>query len=72
MLSIGCRPTLNNGTDRSIEVHIFHFNADIYNQPMRISFVQRTRPELKFDTIEELIAQLRKDEEEIGRIFACI
>lgn len=61
MLSIGYRPTLNNGTDRSIEVHIFDFNEDIYNQPMRISFVRRTRSELKFNSIEELVEQLHKD-----------
>ena len=36
MLSIGYRPTLENGPDRSIEVHIFRFDADIYQQPMRL------------------------------------
>lgn len=71
MLSIGYRPTLNNGLDRSIEVHIFHFDADIYNQPISISFVRRTRPELKFDSIEELIEQLHKDEAEITAILSC-
>ena len=70
MLSIGYRPTLENGTDRSIEVHIFQFDADIYRQPMRISFVRRTRSELKFDSIEELIAQLHRDEVEIKSILS--
>ena len=70
MLSIGYRPTLNNGIDRSIEVHIFNFDADIYDQPMRLSFVRRTRPELKFDSIDELIAQLHKDETEITAILS--
>lgn len=70
MLSIGYRPTLNNGTDRSIEVHIFDFNEDIYNQPMRISFVRRTRSELKFDSIEELVEQLRKDAIEVTAILS--
>lgn len=70
MLSIGYRPTLNNGLNRSIEVHIFHFNADIYNRPIRISFVCRTRSELKFESIEALVRQLRKDEEEITAILA--
>ena len=70
MLSIGYRPTLNNGIDRSIEVHIFNFDADIYDQPMRLSFVHRTRPELKFDSIDELIAQLHKDEAEITAILS--
>lgn len=70
MLSIGYRPTLENGPDRSIEVHIFRFDADIYQQPMRLSFVRRTRPELKFDSIEELIAQLHRDEVEIKSILS--
>lgn len=70
MLSIGRRPTVNNGSDRSIEVHIFHFDADVYNQPMRLSFVRRTRPELKFDSLEALVAQLHKDAEEITAILS--
>lgn len=70
MLSIGYRPTLNNGSNRSIEVHIFHFKEDIYGQPMRISFVRRTRSELKFDTTDELIARLHQDEAEIKAILS--
>lgn len=72
MLSIGYRPTLNNGADRSIEVHIFHFNEDIYGQPMRLSFVRRTRSELKFDTTDELIARLHQDEAEIKAILSAV
>lgn len=72
MLSIGYRPTLNNGSNRSIEVHIFHFKEDIYGQPMRISFVRRTRSELKFDTTDELIARLHQDEAEIKAILSSV
>lgn len=61
MLNIGHRPTINNGTDRTIEVHILHFHSDIYNRFIRLSFVQRIRPEMKFDGIERLIEQLHKD-----------
>ncbi|KAA6350477.1 Riboflavin biosynthesis protein RibF [termite gut metagenome] len=61
MLNIGQRPTLNNGTHRSIEVHILHFHSDIYHCPIRISFVQRIRSEKKFNSIEQLTAQLYKD-----------
>lgn len=70
MLSIGCRPTLNNGDDRSIEVHIFHFDSDIYDQPVRVSFVRYIRPEKKFDTLDALIDQLHQDEIEVKAIFA--
>lgn len=64
MLNIGHRPTLDNGA-KSIEVNILHFNADIYGEAICLSFVQYLRPELKFDTIDELVAQLRKDEEAV-------
>lgn len=70
MLSIGRRPTVNNGLDRSIEVHIFDFDADVYGRPMRLSFVRRTRSEQKFASLEELVAQLRKDKAEIAAILS--
>lgn len=70
MLSIGYRPTIGNGTDRSVEVNIFHFNSNIYNQPMRITFVRYMRPELKFDTIEELVARIHQDEVDIKAILS--
>ena len=63
MLNIGHRPTINNGTDLSIEVHILDFEGDIYNQPMRIEFVDFLRPEAKFQSVDELILQIQKDKE---------
>ena len=61
MLNIGCRPTLANGDNTTIEVHIFDFHTDIYQQPLRLSFVQRIREERKFASVEELAGQLRRD-----------
>ena len=69
MLSIGYRPTLNNGNDLSIEVHILDFQGDIYNQKMRLEFIEYLRPEVKFDSIDELIAQMHKDKEETIKVF---
>lgn len=69
MLSIGRRPTLENGTERSIETHIFDFDGDIYQAPMRITFVCRTRDELKFDSPEALRIRLQEDEKEIRKIL---
>ncbi len=63
MLNIGHRPTLNNGTDLSIEVHILDFEGDIYHQPMRIEFVDFLRPEAKFNSVDELTLQIQKDKE---------
>lgn len=61
MLNIGYRPTLDNGLSRSIEVHILHFNSDIYDSTIRLSFVQRIRSEMKFSGLDELVGQLNKD-----------
>ena len=69
MLNIGCRPTLNNGNDRSIEVYIFDFKEDIYNCPLRLSFVQRVRGEQKFASVDALKAQLQQDEAEIRELL---
>ena len=69
MLSIGYRPTINNGNDLSIEVHILDFQGDIYNQQMRIEFIEFLRPEIKFDSVDELIAQMHKDKEETIKVF---
>ena len=63
MLNIGYRPTLNNGTDLSIEVHILDFEGDIYHQPMRIEFIDFLRAEAKFQSTEELALQIQKDKE---------
>ena len=63
MLNIGHRPTINNGTDLSIEVHILDFEGDIYNQQVRIEFIGFLRPEIKFDSIDDLVLQIQKDKE---------
>jgi riboflavin kinase/FMN adenylyltransferase len=61
MMNIGRRPTMNDGRNRSIEVHLLHFHSDIYDCPVRISFVERIRSEMKFTGKEQLIEQLSKD-----------
>lgn len=68
MLNIGYRPTFN-GDEKSIEVHLFDFDGDIYAEDVRVEFVQRIRDEQKFDGKEALITQLKADEEKAkGRL----
>ena len=69
ILNIGHRPTLNNGTDLSIEVHILDFEGDIYHQKIRIEFIQFLRSEMKFDSIDELVLQIQKDKEEATKVI---
>ena len=63
MLNIGQRPTLDNGTDTSIEVHLFDFHGDLYGQLLTLSFIARLREERRFDSEAELTEQLRRDKE---------
>lgn len=60
VLSIGNRPTFDNG-ERSIEVHIFDFNQDIYNEKLTVSFKGFIRVEKKFNSKEELITAMDQD-----------
>lgn len=62
MLNIGTRPTFNKNADnRSIEVHIFDFTEDIYTREITLVFVDKIREEQRFNGIEELTEQLKKD-----------
>lgn len=68
MAYVGHRPTIN-GMNRNIEVNIFNFNEDIYNQAVRINFIAFIRGDQKFDSLDELTAQLGKDEIAVRHIF---
>ncbi len=69
MMSIGFRPTMNNGKDRSIEVHIFDFNDSIYGEEVRVEVVSFLRKEKHFPSITELIAALEQDKNNSLRIL---
>ena len=62
MLNIGYRPTIENGEERSIEVHIFDFHEDIYDQHIELSLIKFLRREVKFSSLDQLKSQLRADE----------
>ncbi len=60
MLYIGNRPTLEK-SEKVIEVNIFDFNEEIYGEHLKVDFVTQIRNDSKFETIDELKAQLEKD-----------
>jgi len=70
MLNIGYRPTFDKyGSRKSIEVHLFNFEEDIYHKEIYIHFVKRIREEKKFDGVEELVNQLEKDKKAAKHIL---
>jgi len=60
MMNIGYRPTIN-GTTRTIEVHYFNFDANLYDKEIRVKLLHRIRDEYKFESVEKLKEQLKKD-----------
>lgn len=58
--NIGYNPTFGEN-ELVVETHIFDFNKDIYGQPIRLNLLRYLRGEMKFNSIEELSAQIQKD-----------
>ena len=70
MLNIGCRPTFDNGR-RSVEVNLFDFNGDIYNERIRAYFVAFMRHERKFGTVDGFKNQLSHDERQAKELLSA-
>lgn len=68
MLNIGQRPTVG-GENKTIEVHIFDFNEDIYDSEISIEFIDHIRNEIRFDSLDALKHQLEEDEQAVR---ACL
>ena len=63
MCNIGCRPTVSSGNHRTIETHIFDFDEDIYGLDIKVTFLDKIRDEVKFESLNALRSQLEKDRE---------
>jgi riboflavin kinase/FMN adenylyltransferase len=58
--SLGTRPTVN-GTEPLLEVHVFDFSGDLYGRLIEVEFVAKLRDEVKFDTVDAMVAQMKVD-----------
>lgn len=67
--SIGLRPTIG-GTEPLLEVHFFDFDGDLYGRRLEVEFVAKLRDEFRFEGLEHLVAQMRRDEAEARAILA--
>jgi riboflavin kinase / FMN adenylyltransferase len=62
LLSLGSRPTFHKDGDIIPEFYIFDFDRDIYDKTMQVNLVERIRDEEKYNSVDELIIQMKKDE----------
>jgi len=63
LLSLGSRPTFHKDGDVIPEFYIFDFDRDIYDEILKVELVEKIREEEKFDSVDDLIIQMKKDEE---------
>ena len=68
MMNVGVNPTFN-GENVEIEVHIFDFNKDIYDSELEVFIIEKIRNEIKFNSQNELISQLKEDENLVRNIY---
>jgi len=68
MLSIGTNPTFE-GSEKTTEVYILNFDSYIYGQNLSVYFREFIHPEIKFESIEELIKKLDEDKQKTIEFF---
>jgi riboflavin kinase/FMN adenylyltransferase len=70
VVNIGVRPTIENETgERILELHLFDFDRQIYEEDIEVDFLAYLRPEQKFSGVEELRTQIQRDAEKARGIY---
>jgi len=69
MSNIGIRPTINDN-NFAVEVNIFGFDHEIYDECLTVYFVDRLRDEIRFNSLEELKQQIKTDGASVRRLLA--
>lgn len=67
--NVGTRPTVNNGTNVTVEAYLLDYSGDLYGQTLRLEYHRKLRGEIRFDSLEELKAQISQDIESTRNYF---
>ena len=65
--SLGFNPTFGD-TGCTLEIHLLDFEGDLYGKTLRVEFLERLRPEMRFDSLEALQAQIGRDVERVRQL----
>src|SRR2546423_1375244 len=69
VINLGVRPTIAAGkSERILEIHLFDFNQDVYGKDVEVRFLKFLRPEKKFENLDALVQQIRRDAEQARQI----
>jgi riboflavin kinase/FMN adenylyltransferase len=62
LLNVGFRPTINTSEEVKYEVYFFNYSGNLYERKLELEVLEFIRPELKFESVDKLIEQIRHDE----------
>jgi riboflavin kinase / FMN adenylyltransferase len=69
--SLGTRPTVN-GNEPLLEVHVFDFSGDLYGRLIEVEFVAKLRDEVKFESLDAMMVQMRVDAAQARDVLAKV
>jgi riboflavin kinase / FMN adenylyltransferase len=70
-VNVGVRPTFDTGRGLLVEAHLLDFDGDLYGQTLRIAFLQRLRGEKRFESVDDLVVQMRRDVDQAREITSA-
>jgi riboflavin kinase/FMN adenylyltransferase len=70
-VNVGVRPMFETGRGLLVEAYLLDFSGDLYGQTLRVAFLERLRGEKRFDSVEELVAQMHRDVEQAREIASA-
>jgi len=60
-VNVGVRPTFDSDRGVLVEAYLLDFSGDLYGQTLRVAFMERLRGEKRFDSVDDLVAQMHRD-----------
>jgi riboflavin kinase/FMN adenylyltransferase len=70
-VNVGVRPTFDTGRGLLVEAYLLDFEGDLYGQTLRIAFLERMRGEKRFESVDDLVAQMRLDVDQAREIASA-
>jgi riboflavin kinase/FMN adenylyltransferase len=67
-VNVGVRPMFETGRGLLVEAHLIDFEGDLYGETLRIAFIERLRGEKRFESVDDLVAQMNRDVDEAKKI----
>jgi riboflavin kinase/FMN adenylyltransferase len=67
-VNVGVRPQFQTGRGLLIEAYLIDFDGDLYGETLRVAFTKRLRGERRFESVDALVEQMRRDVDEARQI----